>query len=100
MAKLDQAALTAAITAVTGATPDPTGQADLVSDKGNMVVAADMNDFKAAFKRLKTIDGYRWIVINRSDLFGANTLSIGSKAGILDQDGKTLKAADVPRKKM
>ena len=99
MAKLDQAGLTEAIVGVTGATPDPSGAADLVFDKGNIVVAADPKEYKAAFKRLKKIDGYRWLVINRTDLFAANNLSIGSKAGIMDQDGKILKQADIPRKK-
>lgn len=65
--------------------------------QGSVVVAADAGDMKAAFKRLKKCDGYRWIVINRDDLFAANTLSIGSKAGIMDADGKILKAADLPR---
>lgn len=100
MTRLNQDQLTAAAIAALGAEPDPSGQGDLVCDKGAVVVAADVSDFKAAFKRLKKVDGYRWIVINREDLFGANTLSIGSKAGILDADGGVLKNADVPRKKV
>ncbi len=100
MARLDQQALQAAVASVMNAQPDPSGAADLVSEKGSIVVAADPNDFKAAFKRVKKIDGYRWVAINRDDLFAANTLSLGSKAGIVDADGKVLKAADVPRKKL
>ena len=46
------------------------------------------------------IDGYRWVAINRDDLFGANPLSIGSKIGILDAGGRILKNADSPRKKV
>ncbi len=98
--RMDQAALLEAATGFLSAQPDPTGQADLVSEKGAVVVAADANDFKAAFKRLKKVEGYRWIVINREDLFAANTLSVGSKAGIVDQTGNVLKSADIPRKKM
>ncbi len=98
MSRLDQAALLAAATELFSAQPDPSGEADLVSEKGSVVVAAEAGDMKAAFKRLKKCDGYRWIVINRDDLFAANTLSIGSKAGIMDADGKILKAADLPRK--
>ncbi|MDH3307976.1 MAG: hypothetical protein OEO77_10710 [Acidimicrobiia bacterium] len=64
------------------------------------MVAADPGSFKAAFKTLKKIEGYRWIVINREDLFAANTLSIGSKAGILDATGDVLKSADLPRKRL
>jgi len=43
--------------------------------------------------------GYRWLVINRDDLFAANSLSIGSKAGIIDAEGNVLKAPDLPRRK-
>ena len=100
MARLDQEALTAAAMAALNAEPDPTGQADLQCDKGSVVVAADPSGFRAASTRLKKIDGYRWIVINREDLFGANPLSLGSKAGILDAEGGVLKAADVPRKRV
>lgn len=99
MSRLDQTQLMEAATAFLSAEPDPSGQADLVSDKGAVVVVANAADLKAAFKRLKGIDGYRWIVINREDLFAANPLSIGSKAGILDASGAVLKGADKPRKK-
>ena len=100
MSRLDQAQLVEAVAGVMNASPDPSGQADLVSEKGHIIVAANPADFKAAFKRVKKIDGYRWVAINREDLFGANPLSLGSKAGIIDAEGKVLKAADVPRKKM
>ena len=100
MARLDQQGLHDAVANVMNAQPDPSGAADLVSEKGSIVVAADPNEFKAAFKRVKKIDGYRWVAINREDLFAANTLSLGSKAGIVDAEGKVLKAADVPRKKL
>ncbi len=100
MARLDQSGLTSAIAQVMAARPDESGAADLVCEKGYVVIAADPNEFKAAFKRIKKVDGYRWVAINREDLFAANTLSLGSKAGIVDAEGKVLKAADVPRKKM
>lgn len=98
MARYDQEAFVAHAQSLLEAQPDPSGQADLVGEKGAIVVAAKPEDFKAAFKRLKKVPGYRWIVIHREDLFLANTLSLGSKAGILDEDGKVLKAADIPRK--
>lgn len=98
MARLDQAALLAKATEHFSAQPDPTGAVDLVAEKGSIIVAADVADFKSAFKRIKKVPGYRWVVINREDLFGANALSLGSKAGILDADGTVLKAADIPRK--
>jgi hypothetical protein len=100
MSRLDTEGLKAAAVSVLKAEPDPSGEADLVYEKGKVVVAADPNEFKAAFKRLKKMDGYKWIVINREDLFAANTLSIGSKAGILDAAGSVLKGADIPRKKI
>ncbi len=100
MSRLDTEGLKAAAIELFSATPDESGAADLVSEKGSIVVSADPADFKAAFKRLKKVNGYRWIIINREDLFAANALSIGSKAGILDAEGKMLKAADVPRKRV
>lgn len=100
MSRLDTEALTQKAIELHGASPDPSGEADLVAERGQIVVAGDPSEFKDAFKRLKKLSGYRWIVINRDDLFAANTLSIGSKAGILDAEGKVLKAADMPRKKV
>ncbi|NNF53525.1 MAG: hypothetical protein HKN03_03680 [Acidimicrobiales bacterium] len=100
MSRLNRDQLIAAATENLGATPDPSGNADLVFDRGSIVVAADANDFKGAFKRLKkNVDGYRWALINKEDLFAANTLSIGSKAGMITSDGTVLKNADIPRKK-
>ena len=98
MARYDQAAFVAHAQSMLNAEPDPSGNADLVGEKGSIVVAANPEDFKKAFKRLKKVPGYRWIVIHRDDLFLANTLSLGSKAGILDEEGKVLKSADIPRK--
>lgn len=100
MARLNQDELVAAATSVLAAEPDPSGKADLISEKGSIVVVADQNDFKSAFKRIKKVDGYRWVVINREDMFAANTLSLGSKAGIIDADGVVMKGADIPRKKI
>ncbi len=100
MSRLDQAGLLEAAKQIFQAEADGTGAADLVSEQGSIVVEADPKKFKDAFKRLKKVEGYRWIVINRDDLFLANSLSIGSKAGIMGADGKVLKAADKPRKRL
>lgn len=81
------------------ATPDPSGKADLVSEKGAIIAAGEAGEMKQAFKRIKKVDGYRWVIINREDLFAANSLSIGSKAGIITPEGAVLKNADIPRKK-
>ncbi len=98
MARFDDAGLRAQAQTVLGAQPDASGVADLIFDKGAIVVIAETKDLKAGFKRLKSIDGFRWAMINKEDLFAANTLSIGSKAGIIDAAGITLKAAALPRK--
>ncbi len=100
MARLDHDGLVAAVAAAVDASPDASGTADLVFANGSIVVAAQPRDLKGAFKRAKKIDGYRWVAINREDLFGANPLSIGSKVGILDAQGRILKNADSPRKKV
>lgn len=100
MPRLDHDQLLAATAANFDATPDPSGAADLVCDRGSIIVAADSKALKDAFKRAKKIDGYRWVAINREDLFAANPLSLGSKAGIFDAKGDMLKNADVPRRKV
>ena len=100
MARLDHEGLLAAAAAKLDATPDPSGDADLVCERGAVIIAAEHGDLKPAFKRAKKLPGYKWVVINREDLFAANPLSLGSKAGIFDADGNMLKNADVPRKKV
>ncbi len=96
--RLDHDGMRAAAEANLGATADESGATDLVFDKGSMVLAAAPEDMKAAFKRVKKVDGYRWVMINEADLFAANTLSLGSKAGLITPDGKVLKAANLPRR--
>ena len=100
MARLNQEALIAVTRTNLDATDDPSGAADLVCDKGAVIVAAEQSDLKSAFKRAKKLPGYKWVVIHRADLFAANPLSLGSKAGIIDENGNMLKNADVPRKKI
>jgi hypothetical protein len=101
MARLNQVALTAAAVAQLNATTDPSGEGDLICERGVVIIAAEQADLKRAFKRAKEVKaGYRWVVINREDLFGANPLSLGSKAGIFDADGNMLKNADIPRTKV
>jgi hypothetical protein len=99
MARLDKAGIVAALTAKLPATPDPEGVVDLVAAQGRIVVAATSAEIKPAIDRLRSLEGYRWIAINGGDLFGANPLTVGSKVGLLDETGRVLKAADLPRKK-
>ena len=75
------------------------GSADLIAERGHINVAATAAELKNAIQRLKPLNGYRWIVINEGDLFGASPLTLGTKIGILDPNGRVLKAADLPRAK-
>jgi hypothetical protein len=99
MARLDRDALLNAIVTSLNATPDPDGLADLVASQGRINVAATGPEIAPAIKRLAPVSGYRWIAINGGDLFSASPLTIGSKVGIIDQTGRVLKAADLPRPK-
>ena len=99
MSRLDRDALVAAISEKLGATPDPEGVADLVSEKGRINVAASAADVGPAIDRLRPLSGYRWLVINGDDLFAASPKTLGSKVGLLDPTGRVLKAADLPRPK-
>lgn len=100
MARMNRDELLAAATQEFDAAPDPNGKVDLVSERGSINVAGEAGEMKSAFKTIKKVDGYRWVMINREDLFAANSLSIGSKAGIITPDGSILKNADIPRKKV
>lgn len=99
MSRLDKDALLTAIAEKLKATPDPDGVADLVASQGRIAIAASAAELDGAIGRLKPLDGYRWIVINSSDLFSASPKTIGTKVGIMDQTGRVLKAADLPRPK-
>ena len=97
MSRLDRDALIAAIAHKMTASPDPEGLVDLVAGQGRINVAASAAELRSAIDRLKPLEGYRWIAINAADLFGASPMTIGTKIGILDANGRVLKAADLPR---
>ena len=98
MARLDKAAIAAALTDSLPATPDPDGRADLVASQGYISIAADAAAIGPAIAALKPLPGCRWIAINGGDLFHASPKTIGTKIGILDATGRVLKAADAPRR--
>lgn len=100
MGRLDREGLFNAVAEALKASPDPTGEADLVGPTGRINVAATGPEIGPAIKRLAALDGYRWIAINGGDLFGASPLTIGTKVGIVDATGRVLKAADLPRQKV
>ena len=99
MSRLDKAAIVAALTTKLSAQPDPDGIGDLVAGIGRIAVTATAAEIKPAIDRLKPLPGYKWIAINGGDLFSANPISMGSKVGILDETGRVLKAAVLPRPK-
>jgi hypothetical protein len=99
MARLDRDALLSSIVGALQATPDPDGLADLVASQGRINVAASGAEIGPAIMRLAPLPGYRWVAINGGDLFSASPLTIGTKVGIIDQTGRVLKAADLPRPK-
>ena len=98
MAPMNHEQLCQAMVGKLAAEPDPSGQADLICSRGALGIAADRRQIKKTVKRLRSVDGYRFLVINRGDLFAANPATIGTKIGILDHNGALLKAADVPRR--
>jgi hypothetical protein len=97
MSRLDRASIGAAIAEKLSATEDAEGHADLVASLGRIVIVADVAELKAAIQRLRPLQGYRWLAINANDLFAVSPMTIGTKIGILDQNGRVLKAADLPR---
>lgn len=99
MSRLDRAGLLTALSAKLPAQTDPEGIVDLVSDRGRIMVAATSTEVRLAIDRLRPLDGYRWLAINGGDLFAVNASTLGTKVGILDENGRVLKAADLPRKK-
>jgi hypothetical protein len=99
VSRLDRAGLIAALGAKLPAGPDPDGVVDLVAAQGRIMVAASSGDIRPAIERLRPLEGYRWLAINGGDLFVANPSTLGTKVGILDENGRVLKAADLPRKK-
>jgi hypothetical protein len=99
MSRLDRAAITESLSARLPAAPDPEGAVDLVAPQGRIIVVAEPAELRDAIARLKPLDGYRWVAINAGDLFAVNPMTIGSKVGVMDSNGKVLKAADLPRPK-
>jgi len=98
--RLDAEQMQAAAAETLGAVVDETGTADMTFDKGQLLLGPELKELKKVFKRAKKLEGYRWVMINGADMMLANTLSVGSKAGIIDTTGKMLKNADIPRKKV
>ena len=99
MARLDRDGLLASAMTALSAVPDPEGISDLVGSKGHINVAASQAEASTAIRRFAKVQGYRWVVINAGDLFAVSPLTMSTKVGILDQTGRVLKNADLPRPK-
>ena len=99
MSRMTHDQLHQAMVSKLSAEPDPSGRADLICSKGSLGIAADRKQIKRTVKRLRPLDGYRYLIINRADLFSASPATIGTKIGILDANGSLLKAADLPRRR-
>lgn len=97
MSRMNHDQLRQAMIEKLSAEPDPDGKSDLICSKGALGIAADHKQIKKTVKRLRPLMCYRFIVINRADLFAASPATIGTKIGIIDGNGSLLKAADLPR---
>lgn len=99
MSRMDRDAILASLTERLRATAYAGDAADLTASQGAIVVAATPGEVPAAIARVKPLEGYRWLAINAADLFPANPQTLGTKIGIMDPNGRVLKAADLPRKR-
>ena len=65
MSRLDRDAIVAALAERLSAVPDPDGVADLVASQGRIVVAGAAPEIGPAIDRMRPLEGYRWLAINR-----------------------------------
>ena len=76
-------------------TLDPTGEVDVRFPGGVIIAAATLEEIPVAVQRLKPLLGYRFLGIQRADLFTASRATVQTKIGLLDENGSTVKAPDV-----
>lgn len=67
MSRMTHDQLHQAIAGKLSAEPDPSGRADLICSKGSLGIAADHKQIKKTVKRLRPLDGYRYLIINRAE---------------------------------
>ncbi len=68
------------------------------SPKVTPVVIVPKIDFlEEALSKLDKVKGYGYIAIFRKDLFLFNTKLLSKRCGMIDENGKLLKAARVPK---
>jgi|MGYP001308402210 hypothetical protein len=70
---------------------------DALYDNLPVVIVPKIDFLQEALNKLDKVGGYGYIAIFRKDLFLFNTKLLSKRCGMVDENGKLLKAARVPK---
>ena len=70
---------------------------DALYDNLPLVIVSKIDFLEEALNKLNKVKGYGYIAIFRKDLFLFNTKLLSKRCGMVDENGKLLKAARVPK---
>ena len=70
---------------------------DALYDNLPVVIVPKIDFLQEGLNKLDKVGGYGYIAIFRKDLFLFNTKLLSKRCGIVDENGKLLKAARVPK---
>ena len=70
---------------------------DALYDNLPVVIVHKIDFLQEALNKLDKVGGYGYIAIFRKDLFLFNTKLLSKRCGMVDENGKLLKAARVPK---
>lgn len=70
---------------------------DALYDNLPVVIVPKIDFLEEALSKLDKVKGYGYIAIFRKDLFLFNTKLLSKRCGMIDENGKLLKAARVPK---
>tara|TARA_Y100000817_G_scaffold65414_1_gene49350 strand:- start:687 stop:965 length:279 start_codon:yes stop_codon:yes gene_type:complete len=70
---------------------------DALYDNLPVVIVPKIDFLQEALNKLDKVGGYGYIAIFRKDLFLFNTKLLSKRCGMIDENGKLLKAARVPK---
>ena len=70
---------------------------DALYDNLPLVIVSKIDFLEEALNKLDKVKGYGYIAIFRKDLFLFNTKLLSKRCGMVDENGKLLKAARVPK---
>ena len=70
---------------------------DALYDNLPVVIVPKIDFLHEALNKLDKVGGYGYIAIFRKDLFLFNTKLLSKRCGMVDENGKLLKAARVPK---